>query len=55
MFFSPFQDSIETQFKALQYALFTTCFVEVLGGIFFLATAFYIIRDKQNAERAVAG
>lgn len=48
-------DPIETQFKALQYSLFTTTFVEVLGGAFFLATAFYILKDRANVDRAVAG
>ncbi|XP_047532991.1 protein spinster isoform X3 [Vanessa atalanta] len=42
------------QFKALQYALFVTCFVEVIGGIFFLITAIYIVRDKQKVDRAIA-
>ncbi|XP_059048479.1 protein spinster-like isoform X2 [Achroia grisella] len=42
------------QFQALQYALFVTCFVEVLGGIFFLLTAVYIVKDKQTVDRAIA-
>ncbi|KAJ8731388.1 hypothetical protein PYW07_004552 [Mythimna separata] len=42
------------KFKSLQYALFVTCFVEVLGGIFFLLTAIYIVRDKLKVERAIA-
>lgn len=50
-----FTDSNETKFKALQYSLFTTSFVEVLGGLFFLITAAYILRDKARAEKAVAG
>lgn len=49
------QDSTEVQFKALQYSLFSTSFVEVLGGVFFLVTAVYILRDRSNVERAVAG
>ncbi|XP_037041288.1 protein spinster isoform X3 [Bradysia coprophila] len=49
-----FVDTNETRFKALQYALFSTCFVEILGGVFFLCTAAYILRDKAKAERAVA-
>ncbi|XP_044730370.1 protein spinster isoform X2 [Chrysoperla carnea] len=40
------------EFHALQYALFITAFVEVLGGIFFLLSAIYIIRDKEEVERA---
>lgn len=49
------QENVEIKFKGLQYALFTTCFVEILGGIFFLCTAIYILRDKQKAEKAVKG
>ncbi|XP_030557907.1 protein spinster isoform X1 [Drosophila novamexicana] len=36
-------------FESLQYSLFSTTFVEVLGGIFFLLTACFIIRDKSKA------
>lgn len=49
------QDPIEVQFKALQYSLFSTSFVEVLGGLFFLLTAAYILKDRANVDRAVAG
>lgn len=49
------QDSTRTQFKALQYSLFSTSFVEVLGGVFFLVTAAYILKDRANVDRAVAG
>ncbi|CAH1963052.1 unnamed protein product [Acanthoscelides obtectus] len=41
------------KFKSLQYALFSTCFVEVIGGLFFLITAFYIVKDKHKVEEAV--
>ncbi|KAK9888332.1 hypothetical protein WA026_000588 [Henosepilachna vigintioctopunctata] len=40
-------------FKALQYALFSTCFVEILGGFFFLVTAFYVVEDKRKVEKAI--
>ncbi|KAJ8923321.1 hypothetical protein NQ315_001879 [Exocentrus adspersus] len=40
-------------FKSLQYALFSTCFVEVIGGLFFLITAFYVLQDKHKVETAV--
>ena len=49
------EDSIEVQFKSLQYSLFSSSFVEVLGGVFFLITAAYILKDKSNVDRAVAG
>ncbi|XP_044272836.1 protein spinster isoform X1 [Tribolium madens] len=40
-------------FKALQYALFTTCFVEILGAFFFLINALYILQDKHKVEKAI--
>uniref|UniRef100_A0A2M4CLP9 Putative sugar transporter/spinster transmembrane protein n=1 Tax=Anopheles darlingi TaxID=43151 RepID=A0A2M4CLP9_ANODA len=46
-------DSPLIKFRALQYALFTTCFIEVLGSAFFMLTAIYIVRDKQRVERAI--
>lgn len=49
------QDSTYVQFTALQYSLFSTTFVEVLGGAFFLVTAIYILKDRSNVDRAVAG
>lgn len=49
------QDSNFVQFRALQYSLFSTSFVEVLGGVFFLVTAIYILRDRATVDRAVAG
>ncbi|KAL4713991.1 hypothetical protein ACJJTC_005622 [Scirpophaga incertulas] len=48
------QPSQKIQFRALQYALFMTCFVELLGGVFFLITAFYIVRDKTKVDKAIA-
>uniref|UniRef100_A0A1Q3FWR3 Putative sugar transporter/spinster transmembrane protein n=2 Tax=Culex tarsalis TaxID=7177 RepID=A0A1Q3FWR3_CULTA len=48
-------DSHAVQFRALQYALFSTSFVEIIGGVFFLLTAMYILRDRRNVERVVAG
>lgn len=49
------QSADEVQFKSLQYALFSTSFVEVLGGVFFLLTSAYILRDKSKVEAAIAG
>ncbi|KAL1497452.1 hypothetical protein ABEB36_008423 [Hypothenemus hampei] len=43
------------EFKALQYALFITCFVEVIGGLFFLINALYIVEDKERVERTIHG
>uniref|UniRef100_A0A1A9ZRF4 Major facilitator superfamily (MFS) profile domain-containing protein n=1 Tax=Glossina pallidipes TaxID=7398 RepID=A0A1A9ZRF4_GLOPL len=44
-----------TSFYSLQYALFIVCFVEVLGGIFFLITAVFITEDKHEASQAAQG
>ncbi|KAH8296952.1 hypothetical protein KR044_001608 [Drosophila immigrans] len=43
------------KFEALQYSLFSTTFVEVLGGIFFLFTACYVIKDKRRANQESMG
>lgn len=45
----------EVEFHALQYALFTTCVVEIIGGFFFLVNAFYIVKDKKKVEMALKG
>lgn len=43
------------KFQSLQYALFITVFVEVLGGLFFLLNALYIVRDRDRAQRLATG
>ncbi|XP_017078786.1 protein spinster isoform X3 [Drosophila eugracilis] len=45
--------SDKEQFEGLQYALFSTSFVEVLGGIFFMITACFIIKDKYKASQGL--
>ncbi|XP_032306168.1 protein spinster isoform X3 [Drosophila ananassae] len=47
----PGEFSDVVQFEGLQYALFSTSFVEVLGGIFFLITACFIIKDRLRATQ----
>ncbi|XP_058054217.1 protein spinster isoform X1 [Anopheles bellator] len=49
----PEDDTPLVKFRALQYSLFSTCFVEILGGLFFMVTAIYIVRDKARASAAV--
>ncbi|XP_031641186.1 protein spinster isoform X1 [Contarinia nasturtii] len=49
---SPHEDLV--QFQSLQYALFITCFIEVLGGVFFLLTSIYILGDKKKVEDAIS-
>ncbi|KAL0271878.1 UNVERIFIED_CONTAM: hypothetical protein PYX00_005050 [Menopon gallinae] len=45
----------EISYYSLQYSLFMTCFVEFMGGVFFLLTSFYIIQDRMLAEKEVKG
>lgn len=47
-------ESDVVEFHSMQYALFITCFIEVLGGVFFLLNAVYIKRDKEAAEKEAA-
>ncbi|KAK9503507.1 hypothetical protein O3M35_010052 [Rhynocoris fuscipes] len=49
------QVPIEVEYTSLQDGLFTTCFVEVLGGVFFLIASFYIVKDKAAADNEIAG
>ncbi|XP_073995498.1 lysolipid transporter protein spinster isoform X2 [Rhodnius prolixus] len=46
---------IEVEYQSLQDGLFSTCFVEVLGGVFFLITSFYIVKDKAAADSEISG
>ena len=48
-------DFTKAQFQAMQYSLFTNCGVELLGGVLFLITAIYIVRDKLACESAASG
>lgn len=48
------QDDI-INFHSLQYALFITSFVEVLGAIFFYFAASHIVKDKEIAEMETQG
>jgi len=43
------------EFLSLQYSLYMSCFVCVLGGAFFLATALFIQRDREQAEKMIKG
>ena len=43
------------QFVTLQYALYITTFVCVIGGAFYLATAIFIEQDKNAAQRQIKG
>ncbi|XP_003704043.1 lysolipid transporter protein spinster isoform X1 [Megachile rotundata] len=43
------------EFRSLQYALFLTMFVEVIGSLFFFLTALYIQKDKALVDLTIAG
>jgi len=43
------------EYLSLQYALYMSCFVCVLGGGFFLATALFIQRDREQTEKMIKG
>ena len=43
------------EYLSLQYALYVSCFVCVLGGAFFLATALFIQRDREQTEKLIKG
>ena len=42
-------------YASLQYSFFSNSGVEVLGGVLFLLTAVWIVRDKMACETAVSG
>lgn len=44
---------VAQQFIALQYSLYMCCFVCVIGGGFFLATALFIVKDRAATEKAI--
>jgi hypothetical protein len=50
----PRRDNL-VEFISLQYALYVSCFVCVLGGALFLATALFIQQDRQQTELAIKG
>ena len=42
-------------YYSMQYSLFINNAIEIVGGLFFLLTAIYIIRDKLKVDRYIAG
>ncbi|KAJ8681342.1 hypothetical protein QAD02_017129 [Eretmocerus hayati] len=42
------------EFRSLQYALFLTIFIEILGSLFFFLTALYIEKDKTVVDLTIA-
>ncbi|CAL8123083.1 unnamed protein product [Orchesella dallaii] len=49
----PISDT-EVEFTSLQYALFITVFIQVFGGILFLITSGYIVKDKQDCDGIIS-
>ncbi|XP_017754340.1 PREDICTED: protein spinster isoform X2 [Eufriesea mexicana] len=47
-------DNAFIEFRSLQYALFLTMFVEIIGSLFFFLTALYIQKDKILVELIIA-
>ena len=43
------------EYLSLQYSLYMSCFVCVLGGAFFLATALFIQSDRERTEKLIKG
>jgi len=42
------------EFQSLQYSLYTTVIIQILGGVCFLVTAMYIVNDKRNCDGIIA-
>lgn len=42
-------------FQSLQYSLFVTLFITILGGGFFLICSLYVVQDKKDADAATKG
>ena len=52
---STFCDHSWEMYRSLQYSFFSNSGVEVVGGVLFLLTAIFIVRDKLACELAVSG
>ena len=49
------EDTTWDSYESLQYSLFSNSGVEIFGGLLFLLTAVFIVRDKLACEAAVSG
>lgn len=43
------------EFRSIQYALFLTIFIEIIGSLFFFITALHIEKDKSVVDLTIAG
>ena len=48
-----YEKTFFVQWQGLQYGLFMTCFVTVMGGLFFLYTAMHIEQDRLLVDAEV--
>jgi len=46
-------EEYDLEFRALEYSLFSCCFFQALGALFFFVVSFYVISDKIRAERQI--
>merc|ERR1712029_448707 len=46
-------EEYDLEFRALEYSLFSCCFFQALGALFFFVVSFYVISDKIIAERQI--
>jgi len=46
---------LEVEYRSMLYSLLTNCGVELLGGLLFLLTAGFIIKDKMRCEQSAIG
>jgi len=47
-------EEYDLEFRALEYSLFSCCFFQALGAFFFFVVSWYVMSDKQKAERQIA-
>lgn len=43
----------QLEFDSLGYSLYMAYIVEVLGGLFFLLTAIYVVKDKEDCDAVI--
>ena len=44
----------EIEFRCKQYALFVCCFFQLAGAFAFMVMSWYVLEDKQAADRFIA-
>lgn len=47
-------EQYDVEFRALEYSLFSCCFFQALGAFFFFVVSWYVVSDKNRAERQIA-